>query len=147
MADAASTFSTGVRRVLDSGAKTMRRNKNQDASATAQQDDVSMATQQDAASMMVNAPSINTPDGSNSRNDTAQECGAMDWDTSFPLDFGARASQVGANTVNEFSPIGDQVASPTRSIDASGINLGAPPRRDSTGDNVTVGCSEHNGKQ
>ena len=138
VADAASAFSAGVRRVLDGGAKIMRQNKNQDVSATAQQDDASMATQQDAASMTVNALSVNTPDGSNSRNDAAQEHGVMDSDASFLSDFGARASQVGANTANEFSPIGNQVASPAQSIDASGINLGAPPRLDSTGDNVTV---------
>jgi len=66
--DTASTFSTGVRRVLDSGAKIMRRNRNQATSATVQQDDASAATQQDTTSMTVNAPSVNTPDGSNSKN-------------------------------------------------------------------------------
>jgi len=136
MADTASTFSTGARRVLDSGAKIMRQNKNQDARATVQQDDASMATPQDATSMTVNAPSVNTPDGSNSRNDATQEHGAMDSDTSFLSDFGARASQVGANATNEISLIGNQVASPTRSIDASGIDLGTPPRPDSSRDNV-----------
>jgi len=69
---------------------------------------------------------------------TTQECGAMNSDASFLSDFGARASQVGANTTNEFSPIGNQVASPTQNIDASGINLGALPRPDASGDNVTV---------
>jgi len=134
MADTASAFSTGVRRALDSGAKIMRRNKN----PAAQQDDASAAMQQDTASMTVNAPSVNTPDGSNSKNNAAQEHGVMDSDALFLSDFGARASQVGANTANEFSPIGNQLASPTRSIDASGIDLGTPSRQDSTGDNVTV---------
>jgi len=89
MPDAASTFSTGVRRVLDSGAKIMRRNKNQATCVAGQQDDASAAMQQDAASMTVNASSIDTPDGSNSKNNTVQECGAMDLDALFLLDFGA----------------------------------------------------------
>ena len=89
MADTASAFSTGARRVLDSGAKIMRRNKNQDTSATAQQDEMSTATQQDTASMAANAPSVNTPDGGNSKNSAAQECSAMDSDTSFLSEFGA----------------------------------------------------------
>jgi len=74
----------------------------------------------------------------------------MDSDTSFLLDFGARASQasqasrasqasqVGANTTHEFSPIGDQVASPAGNVIASGINLSTPPRLDLSRDNVTV---------
>jgi len=89
VADAASTFSTGVRRALDGGTKIMRRNKNQATSVAGQQDDASAATQQDATSMTMNAPSVNTPDGSNSKNNTAQECGAMDSDTLFLSDFGA----------------------------------------------------------
>jgi len=68
----------------------------------------------------------------------------MDSDVSFLSDFGARASQasqasqVGTNATNEFSPIGNQVASPTGSIVASEINLSAPPRLDSSRDNVTM---------
>jgi len=140
MADTASTFSTGVRRVLDSGTKIMWRNKNQDTSATVQQDDASTATQQDTTSMTVNTPSINTPDGSSSKNNTTQECGAMEVlrDASFLSDFGARASQVEANTTDVFSPIGNQVTSPAQSVEASGINLGTPPRLNSSGDNVTM---------
>jgi len=66
LADAASAISTGVRRALDSGAKIMRRNKNQASSVAAQQDDAFAAMQQDTTSMTVNTPSVNTPDGSNS---------------------------------------------------------------------------------
>jgi len=106
--DAASAISTGVRRVLDSGAKIMRRNKNQVTSATVQQDDAFAAMQQDpdATSMTVNAPSVNTPDGSNSGNNAGQECGAIDVlrDASFLSDFGALASQVSqVSDLSEFS--------------------------------------------
>jgi len=95
--DAASTFTTGMQRALDSGAKIVsRRNKskatsptnqvaspaNQATSSTAQQDDAfaEMVMQQDsdAASMTVSAPSVNTPDGSNSGNDTERRHDAMD---------------------------------------------------------------------
>ena len=117
LTDTASTISTGVRRVLDSGAKIMRRNKNQATSDTVQQDDAFATMQQDTTSMTVNAPSIdtldgsnsgnnatsmtvntpsiNTPDGSNSGNNAGQEYGAMDVlrDASFLSDFGALASQ------------------------------------------------------
>jgi len=137
MADTASAFSTGVRRAFDSDTKIMRQNK-QDTSATVQQDDASTAMQQDVTSMTVNAPSVNTPDGRNSKNNDAQEHGIMDLDASFLSDFRARASQVGANTTNEFSPIGNQVASPIGNIVASGINFDTPPRQNSSGDNVTV---------
>ena len=78
LTDTASTVSTGVRRVFDSGAKIMRRNKNQATSDTVQQDDAFATMQQDATSMTVNTPSINTPDGSNSGNNAGQGYGAMD---------------------------------------------------------------------
>jgi len=155
LTDTASTISTGVRRVLDSGAKIMqRRNKNQATSPTVQQDDAFVAMQQDpdATSMTVNTPSINTPDGSNSGNNAEQGYGAMDVlrDASFPSDFGALASQAsqasqtsqnsraGTNTALELSPIGNQVASPVGSDVASGINLNTPPRQNSPRDNVAV---------
>jgi len=152
LTDAASTVSTGVRRVLDSGAKILRRNKNQATNAIVQQDDGFAATQQDTTSMTVNTPSINTPDGSNSGNNAGQEYGAMDVlrDASFLSDFGAPASQAsqasqtsqnscaGMNAVHEFSPIGNQVASPVGSDVASGINLNTPPRQNSPRDNVAV---------
>jgi len=75
LTNTASTISTGVRRVLDSGAKIVRRNKNKATSATAQQDNAFAAMQQDpdATSMTVNAPSVNTLDGSNSRNSAGQD--------------------------------------------------------------------------
>ena len=88
LTDAASAVSTGVRRVLDSGAKIMRRDKNQAASATVQQDDASAAMQQDNTSMAVNTPSVDTPDASSSKINTAQEHGVMDWNASFLSDFG-----------------------------------------------------------
>jgi len=150
----ASAISTGVRRVLDSGAKIVRRNKNQATSAAVQQDDAFVAMQQDpdATSMTVNTPSINTPDGSNSRNSAGQEYGAIEVlrDASLLSDFGALASQAsqvsqtsqnprnGTNAVLEFSPIGNQVASPVGSDVASGINLNTPPRQNSPRDNVAV---------
>jgi len=102
--------------------------------------------------MTVNTPIINTPDGSNSGNNAGQEHGAMDVlrDASFLSDFGVLASQAapapqisqnsctGTNTMLEFSPIGNQVASPVGSDVASGINLNTPPRQNSPRDNVAV---------
>jgi len=133
---------------LDSGAKiVMRRNKNQAKGDTVQQDTTSMTvnapsvntpdvsnSENNTASMTVNAPSIDTPDGSNSGNNAGQGCGAMDVlrDASFLSDFGALASQAsqasqtsqnprtGTNVMLEFSPIGNQVASPVGSDVASG---------------------------
>ena len=140
LTDAASAVTTGVRRALDSGAKIMRRNKNQATSAMVQHDDVAAAIQQDTTSMTVNAPSINTPDASSKIN-VAQEHDVMDSDTLFLSEFGARASQasqVGTNAACEFSPIGNQVASPVGNDVASGIDLSAPPRQNSTRDNVAV---------
>jgi len=87
----------------------VRRNKNQATSDTVQQDATSMSVNapsintpdgsnsgNNAASMTVNTPSINTPDGSNSGNNAGQGYGAMDVirDASFLSDFGALASQV-----------------------------------------------------
>jgi len=152
LTDTASTVSTSVRRVFDSGAKIMsRRNKNQATSPTVQQDDAFAAIQQDpdATSMTVNTPSVNTPDGSNSGNTAEQGYGAVDVlrEASFLSDFGALASQASqvsqnshaeTNTILEFSPIGNQVASPGRSDVASGINLNALPRQNSPRDNVAV---------
>jgi len=152
LTDTASTISTNVRRVLDSGAKIMsRRNKNQATSPTVQQDDAFAAMQQDpdATSMTVNTPSINTPDGSNSGNTAEQGYGAVDVlrEASFLSDFGALASQAlqvsqnshaETNTVLEFSPIGNQVMSPDGSDVTSGINLNTPPRQNSPRDNVAV---------
>jgi len=97
MADTVSTVSTGVRRIIDSGSKVIRRNKNRDSSATvqqdsiatAQQDDTSTMIQQDVTSMTVNTPSISTPDGGNSGNNTAQEYGVMDLDASFLSELGS----------------------------------------------------------
>jgi len=141
LTDAASTVSTSVRRVFDSGAKIMsRRNKNQATSPTnqvasptnqatsptVQQDDAfaEMAMQQDpdATSMTVNAPSINTPDGSNSGNNAERGYDAMDVlrDASFLSEFdvasqASQASQIpqncddGTNAGFEFSPIGNQL--------------------------------------
>jgi len=146
-----------VQRVFDSGVKIIsRRNKNQTTSPTAQQDDAfaEMAMQQDpdTASMTVNTPSVNTPDGSNSGNNAEQGYDAMDVlrEASFLSDFDALASQAsqasqipqnydaGTNAGFEFSPIGNQVASPSRSDVASGIDLNTPPRQDSPRDSVAV---------
>jgi len=88
--------------------------------------------------MMVNAPSINTPDGSGLKANATQECGIMDSDASFLSDFGARASQIESNVAHEFSPIGNQVASPVGKDIASGINLNTPPEQNSSRDDVAV---------
>jgi len=131
----------------------MRRNKNQATNVTVQQDDTFVTIQQDVTSMMVNAPSINTPDGSNSGNNDGQEYNAIDVlrDALFLSDFGARASQAsqasqtsqdshgGTNTAYEFSPIGNQVASPVGNDVTSGINLSAPPRQNSSNDVAVTG--------
>jgi len=98
MADTVSTVSTGVRRIIDSGSKVMRRNKNRDSIDTVQQDSIatvqqdSIATlQQDVTSMTVNTPSISTPDGGNLGNNAAQEYGIMDVlrDASFLSELGS----------------------------------------------------------
>jgi len=110
-----------------------------DSNATGQQDDASTMMQQDVTSMTVNTPSISTPDGGNSGNNATQEHGAMDPDASFLSELGAQTPQFGTNTTNEFSPIRSQDLSPTQSIDPSEINLGSPPRLNSSGNNnVTV---------
>jgi len=124
MADTASTVCTGVRRIIDSGSKVMRRNKNQDSIATVQQDsiaavqqdDTSTMTQQDVTSMTVNTPSISTPDGGNSGNNATQEYGVMDLDASFLLELGSQTPQLRTNSTNEFSPVHGQDLSPTQTF-------------------------------
>ena len=81
--------STGVRRILHSGSKVMRRGKNQDSDATVQQGDESTMVQQDDASTIVNAQSTSVPDGGNSGNNATQECGVMDPDVSMLLELGS----------------------------------------------------------
>jgi len=66
---------TGVRRILDSSTKIMRRKKNRNSNATVQEDDASATVQQDMTSMTVNTPSINTPERSKSGVNTTQEHG------------------------------------------------------------------------
>jgi len=149
MADTASTVSNGVRRIIDSGSKAMRRNKNrdsidtvqQDSIDTVQQDDTSTMIQQDVTSMTVNTPSISTRDGGNSGNNTAREYGVMDVlrDASFLLELGSQTPQFEMNSTNEFSPVHDQNLSPTQSADLSKVNLSSPPRLNPSGNNsVTV---------
>jgi len=149
MAGTASTISSGLRRILDSGSKAMRRNKNrdlidtvqQDSIATVQQNDTSTMIQQDVTSMTVNTPSISTPDGGNLGNNTAQECGVMDIlrGESFLSELGSRTPQFETNSANEFSPVHDQNLSPTQSADLSEVNLSSPPRLNPSGNNsVTV---------
>jgi len=64
--------------------------------------------------MTVNTPSISTPDGNNSGNNTEQEYDAIDVlrDASFLSDLESRSSQVEANTMGGFSPVQDQDLSP-----------------------------------
>ena len=89
--------------------------------------------------MTVNTPSISTPDGGNSGNNTAQEYGVMDLDASFLSELGSRTPQFGTNSTNEFSPVHGQDLSPTKSVDPSEINLSSPPRLNPSGNNsVTV---------
>jgi len=95
--------------------------------------------QQDVTSMTVNTPSISTPVGGNSGNNAMQECAVMDSDASFLSELGSQTPQFGTNTTNEFSPVRNQVMSPTQSVDPSEINLGSPPRLNPSGNNnVTV---------
>jgi len=95
--------------------------------------------QQDITSMTVNTPSISTPDGGISGNNATQEYGVMDPDASFLSELGSRTPQFGGNTTNEFSPVRSQDLSPTQSVDPSEINVGSPPRLNSSGNNnVTV---------
>jgi len=147
MADTVSTVSTGVPRIIDSGSKATWPNKNrdsiatvqEDSIATVQQDDTSTRIQQDVASMTVNTPSISTPDGGNSGNNTTQEYGVMDLDALFLSESGSRTPQFGTNSMNEFSPVHGQDLLPTQSVDPSEINVGSPPRLNLSGNNgVTV---------
>jgi len=147
MADTVSNVSTGARRIIDSGSKAMRRNKNRDSIDTVQQDSIdtvqqdhtSMMMQQDVASMTVNTPSISTPDGGNSGNNAARECGVTDMDASFLSKLGSRTPQFETNSTNEFSPVHGQNLSPAQSDDLSEVNLSSPPRLNPSGNNsVTV---------
>jgi len=85
----AKVVSTGIRRILHSGSKVMRRGKNQDSDATAQQGDESTMVQQGDASTIVNVQSTSVPDGGNSGNNTTQEYGVMDPDASMLLELGS----------------------------------------------------------
>jgi len=104
-----------------------------------QQGNTSNVAQQGDASTIVNASSANVPDSGNSGTNTTQEHGVMDSNASFLSELGSRAPQFRQRTVNEFSPIHNQVASPTPSGAPSGINLSTPLRLDASGSNeVTV---------
>jgi len=116
----------------------MQRGKNQDSDATVQQGDESTMVQQDDASTIVNAQSTSVPDGSNLVNNTTQEHGVMDPDTSMLSELGSRAPRFGSYTANEFSPIHNQVASPTRSIVPPETNPSSPPRLNTSGNNEVM---------
>ena len=132
-------ISTGVRRILHSGSKVMRRGKNQDSDATVQQGDESTVVQQGDASTTVNAQSTSVPDDGNLGNNAMQECGVMDPDASLLSELGSRAPHFGSCTANELSPIHNQVASPNRSIVPPETDPSTPPRLDTSGNNeVTV---------
>jgi len=109
----------GMQRVLSSGSKVMRRGKNQDSGATVQQGD---------ASTIANAPSESTPDINNLGTNMTQEYGVMDPDASLLSELGSRAPCFGTNTMNQFSPIKSQVATPTQDATLPGVNPGTPPR-------------------
>jgi len=151
-----------MRRIFDSGSKVVRGNKNRDSIdsvqqgsiATVQQDDTSTMVpqgdtsatiQQDVTSMTVNTPSINTPDGSNSRNNAGQEYDAVDVlrDASFLSDLESRTPQVEMNTMDGFSPVQGQNLtftqdgfspvqgqnlSPSQGASPSNVDLSSPPR-------------------
>jgi len=135
----AEAVSTGVRRTLHSGSKIMRRGKNQDSDATVQQGDESTMVQQGDTSTTVNVQGTSGPDNGNSGNNTTQECGVMDSDTSLLSELGSRAPRFGSYTTNELSPIHNQVASPAQSIVRPETNPGTPPRLNTSGSNeVTV---------
>jgi len=130
--------STGVQRILHSGSKVMRRGKNQDSDAAVQQGDESTMVQQDDASTTVNAQSSSVPDGGNSGNNAMQEYGVMDPDASMLSELGLRAPRFRSYTANEFSPIHNQVMSPTRSIVLSEANPSSPPRLNTSGNNEVM---------
>jgi len=63
----------------------------------------------------------------------------MDPDASFLSELRSRTPQFGTNTTNEFFPVRSQDLSSTQSVDPSEINLGSPPRLNTSGNNnVTV---------
>jgi len=116
----------------------MRRGKNQDSDATVQQGDESTMVQQDDASTIVNAQSTSVPDGGNLGNNTTQEHSVMDPNSSMLSELGSRAPRFGSYTANEFSPIHNQVASPTRSIVPPETNPSTPPRLNTSGNNEVM---------
>jgi len=121
-----------------------------DTSTMIQQDDKSTTIQQDVTSMMVNTPSISTPDGSNSGNNAGQEYGAIDvlQDASFLSDLGSRTAQFEMDTMNGFSPVQGPPSQsgfspvqgpPSQSASPSDVNLSSPPRLSPSGnDSMTV---------
>jgi len=116
----------------------MRRGKNQDSDATVLQGDESIMVQQDDASTIVNAQSTGVPDGSNLGTNTMQEHGVMDPDALMLSELGSRAPRFGSYTVNEFSPVHNQVASPTQSIVPPEANPSSPPRLNTSGNNEVM---------
>ena len=114
----------GMQRVLSCGLKVMRRGKNQDSGATAQQGNVSM---------IANAPSASTPNNNNSGANATQECRVMDPDALLLSELVSRAPRFGTNTTNQFSPITSQVATPTQNATLPGVNHGTPPRLNTSG--------------
>jgi len=116
----------------------MRRGKNQDSDATVQQGDESTMIQQGDASTIVNVQSTSVPDGGNTVTNTTQEHGVMDPDASMLLELGLRAPCFGSYTVNDLSPIHNQVASPTRSVVPPGPNPSTPPRLNTSGNNEVM---------
>jgi len=116
----------------------MRRGKNQDSDATVQQGDESTMVQQDDASTTVNAQSTSVPDGGNSGNNTTQEHGVMDPNALMLSELGSRTPRFGSCTANEFSPIHNQVASPTQSIVPSEASPSSSPRLNTSGNNEVM---------
>jgi len=57
----------------------------------------------------------------------------MDPNASLLSDLGSRAPRFGTNTMNQFSPITSQVATPTQDTTLPGFNLSTPPRLDTSG--------------
>jgi len=108
-------ISTGVWQLVSSGSKALtgRRNQSQNSNAMVQQDD---------ASTIVSASSVNAPNDPNSgTNATLVEHGAMDPNALLLSELGSPAPRFGTNMV-----LGG--LNPTQNITATGINPSAPPR-------------------
>jgi len=118
----ANAVNAGVRQIISSGSKAMRRGKNQGSNATLQQGN---------ASAIATTVSVNVPD-SNLRTNTTLEYGAVDPNASLLSELGLQTPCFGMDT-SQSSPIAGQMVTPTQGTTPSGCSPSTPPRLDTPG--------------